>query len=142
MAYATIAQFVEAFGEVEAVELSNLDDVEVVVRRDEILQRALDDGAAEMDSYFWRYSLPLSSIPQPCIGCNLDIARHRLDRVREREDVRARYEDWRKWLELVAKGTIRLGVSAAGDAVSPETGGEVWSTQSERLYTNDTLRDF
>ncbi len=142
MAYATIGQFVEAFGQVEAVELTNLDDLEIVVVRDEILERALNDASAEMDSYFWRYTLPFGSLPQPLIGCCLDIARHRLDRVREREDVRARYEDWRKWLELVAKGTIRLGVDAAQTAVTPQADTEVWSTSADRQYTNDSLAGF
>jgi phage gp36-like protein len=142
MAYATVAQFIEAFGQVEAVELSNLDDLEIVVVRDEILERALNDASAEMDSYFWRYTLPFVSLPQPLIGCCLDIARHRLDRVREREDVRARYEDWRKWLELVAKGTIRLGVDAAQAAVTPQADTEVWSTSADRQYTNDSLAGF
>jgi phage gp36-like protein len=142
MAYATVAQFIEAFGQVEAVELSNLDDLEIVVVRDEILERALTDASAEMDSYFWRYTLPFISLPHPLIGCCLDIARHRLDRVREREDVRARYEDWRKWLELVAKGTIRLGVDATQTAVTPAADTEVWSTSADRQYTNDSLAGF
>lgn len=142
MAYATIEQFVEAFGQVEAVELSNLDDAEIVVVRDEILDRALNDASAEMDSYFWRYTLPFASLPQPLIGCCLDIARHRLDRVREREDVRERYKDRLKWLELVAKGTIRLGVDEAQTAVTPQADTEVWSTTSERRYTNESLVGF
>lgn len=144
MAYATIAQFIEAFGELEAIELSNLDDPAIVVIENPVLERALTDSSAEMDSYLWRYELPFNSIPQPLIGCCLDITRHRLDRLREREDVRKRYEDWKKWLEQVAKGIVKLGVDEQGTEVEMEGGslGEIWSNPGQQMYTTESLRDF
>jgi phage gp36-like protein len=143
MSYATGDQFVKAFGDREAIELTNLDDAESDGITETVLERALADASAEMDSYLWRYSLPFASIPQPLIGCCLDIARHRLDRIREREDVRKRYEDWKKWLEQVAKGLVKLGVDESGVTVEQgEDLGEVWSDPGQRLYTNETLAGF
>lgn len=144
MAYATIEQFIEAFGQLETFELSNLDDPSIVAIENPVLERALNDASAEMDSYLWRYTLPFTSIPQPLIGCCLDIARHRLDRLREREDVRKRYEDWKKWLEQVAKGIVKLGVDEQGAEVEMEGGslGEIWSNPGQRTYTTESLRDF
>lgn len=144
MAYATLPQFIQAFGQQETIELSALDDPTISAVDTAVIERGIDDASAEMDSYFWRYRLPFVTAPATLVGCCLDITRHRLDRVREREDVRKRYEDWLKWLELVAKGTIRLGVDAAGTAIGPTatSGGEVWGVRPDRQYTEQSLNGY
>jgi phage gp36-like protein len=108
--YGTATEFSEAFGENETVMLTNLDTPMATAINPVPLSRALTDAAALIDSYIGRrYLLPLSVTPQVLIPYALDIARYRLDRIRDREDVRKRYEDAIKWLEMVAKGTLDLG---------------------------------
>lgn len=140
--YASIAQFIEAFGQQEASELSYLDDDSQAGINTAVLERALNDASSEMDSYFGFYPLPFVSPPKVCIGCCLDIARHRLDRVREREDVRKRYEDWRDWLRLVAQGKVKLGLSVEEVKTLQPAIGEVWSRRSDYVYTNESLAGF
>lgn len=112
--YGTEALFVEAFGEPETVMLTNLDRPMATTIDPVPLNRALVDGAALIDSYLLRrYQLPLTVTPQVLIPYALDIARYRLDRIRDREDVRKRYEDAIKWLESVASGKCFLGTDVA-----------------------------
>lgn len=108
--YGTAAEFEEAFGVPETVMLTNLDTPTATIVSPVPLTRALTDAAALIDSYIGRrYLLPMAVTPRVLIPYALDIARYRLDRIRNREDVRARYEDAIKWLEMVAKGTLDLG---------------------------------
>jgi phage gp36-like protein len=109
--YGTATEFEEAFGVPETVMLTNLDTPNATTVNPVPLSRALTDAAALIDSYIGRrYLLPMSVTPQVLIPYALDIARYRLDRIRNREDVRVRYEDAIKWLEMVAKGTLDLGL--------------------------------
>ena len=109
--YGTAILFAEAFGMPETVMLTNLDTPMATVLNPVPLDRALVDSAALIDSYIGRrYPLPLLAIPQILVPYALDIARYRLDRIRNREDVRARYEDAIKWLEGVRDGKNTLGV--------------------------------
>ena len=109
--YGTAVLFAEAFGMPETVMLTNLDTPMATVLNPVPLDRALVDSAALIDSYIGRrYPLPLPAVPQILVPYALDIARYRLDRIRNREDVRARYEDAIKWLEGVRDGKNTLGV--------------------------------
>ena len=112
--YGTAALFVDAFGLPETVMLTNLDTPMATVINPVPLNRALTDAAALIDSYLSRrYLLPLTVTPQVLIPYALDIARYRLDRIRDREDVRQRYEDAIKWLESVRDGKCFLGTDVA-----------------------------
>lgn len=118
MAYATLAQFIEAFGELEAIELTNLDNPEATAIDPIPMERALTDASALIDTYLGRlYRLPLPTVPAVLIPCCLDIARHRLDRIRVRDDVRQNYEDRIRWLEQVCKGIISLGADLLNQPV-------------------------
>ena len=109
--YGTAVLFSEAFGMPETVMLTNLDTPTATLVNPVPLTRALVDSAALIDSYIGRrYPLPLPAVPQILVPYALDIARYRLDRIQNREDVRIRYEDAIKWLEGVRDGENTLGV--------------------------------
>jgi phage gp36-like protein len=113
MPYATESQFITAFTRDEAVSLTNLDDPSVEDVNSVALDRALTDASEEIDSYLaGRYTLPLTAVPKVLIGKCLDIARYRLDTVRQRDDVRQRYDDAIKFLTLISKGSISLGLDS------------------------------
>jgi phage gp36-like protein len=136
--YGTASQFIEAFGEPETVMLTNLDTPMATVVNPVPLNRSLVDGAALIDSYLLRrYQLPLTVTPQVLIPYALDIARYRLDRIRDREDVRQRYEDAIKWLESVASGKCFLGTDVAAnlpvDATATVGSVEYGSTETINL---------
>lgn len=141
MAYATIAQFTEAFTEREAIALTNSDDPAAEYVNQISLQRALDDATAEIDSYLsGRYSLPFASVPKVLTFHCLNIARYRLSMIAPGEDVRQRYEDALAFLKMLAKGDVSLGI-AADDQQIVDAGSPQYS-KPPRLWTDDTLRDF
>lgn len=142
MPYATRDEFVEAFDLRETVELTNLEDPTATEINTTRLDRALIDAASEIDSYLWRYQLPLSLSIDWFKPCNLDVAIHRLYQHNVPEDVRNRYLDWIKKLEMVAKGTMKLPATAIVDPAVPTTYGDVLISKGDRTYTNRSLRGF
>lgn len=69
---------------------------------------ALLKASGFADGYISRY-LPLASAPEGLKQAVIDIAIYRLASEHATEDQRLRYEDARRWLEMVAKGSISLG---------------------------------
>jgi phage gp36-like protein len=138
MAYATIYQFRDTFG-LESIELSNLDYPDDDAENEEALNRALTDASAVIDTYLGRYALPLPVNPPVLVPYCLDVARYRLWRNSDApEDVRKRYEDAIRWLELVAKGTVKLVIPPVNptDPPTPPAGANVRydiSRQSHRF---------
>lgn len=119
MNYASLEQFVAAFGEREAVELTNLESPTAVAVDTAVMDRALADASALIDSYIQRrYALPLASVPEALVPRCLDISRFRLDVFNPREAVQKRHDDAVRWLEQVAKGLVSLGL--AEDAAPQE----------------------
>jgi phage gp36-like protein len=142
MPYATRDEFVEAFELRETVELTNLEDPTATQINTIRLDRALVDGASEIDSYLWRYVLPLSISIDWFKPCNLDIAIYRLYQHNVPEDVRNRYLDWIKKLEMIAKGTMKLPVNDAASPNDTASFGRILIAKGARTYTNESLRGF
>jgi phage gp36-like protein len=146
MPYCTIAQFIDTFGEQEAIALTNLHRPSEVAIDEDNLTQALTDASAMIDGYIQnRVSLPLTEpqIPATLKACCADIARYRLDRNRCREEVRIRYEDWISWLKDVSKGIVNLGLDSQ---VPPESAtlvpDRVYVQSSDRVFTDDVLRRY
>jgi phage gp36-like protein len=142
MPYATKNEFVEAFEERETVELTNLEDPTAITINTVRLDRALIDGASEIDSYLWRYQLPLSASIAWFKPCNLDIAIYRLYQHQVPDDVRNRYLDWIKKLEMVATGKLRLPATAIVEPTANTTFGNSLVVKGDRTYTNNSLGGF
>lgn len=119
MAYATSQDFVDAFGQPETLQLTNLDNPIATTINLVPLDKALDDASAEIDTYIGsRYILPLASTPSVVNRYCLDIARYMLDRIHTREDVRLRYEDALKWQAMLASGKVSIGADLLGASIS------------------------
>jgi phage gp36-like protein len=143
MSYATPADFILAFGNDEAVEITNLDNPTASTVDTPKLQRALDDATSEIDSYVLAasYSLPLASVPIVLREkCN-DIARYRLDKWRNREDVRRRYEDALLWLQNLAKGLTSLGADSSGDPIESGADSPIYYSRP-KVYTDETMQGY
>lgn len=116
MAYATVADLVARYGEDEMIQRT--DRVNAGVIAQDIAQKALDDAAAEIDGYLAsRYKLPLPTVPPHLARIACAIARYRLWEDLASERVRQDYEDSRRFLEALAKGTVSLGLP---DTLPPE----------------------
>lgn len=113
MSYATEVDMLARFG---ADELTALADRDGNGSADSgMMERALDDASAEIDVYLaGRYALPLAHVPTVLVRIACDIARYRLWADRASDEVRRRYEDARRMLELIAKGDVSIGADAPG----------------------------
>ncbi len=137
--YATIQDFERAFTEEEAVALSNLNKPEATVVDAEVLNEALVNASAEIDSYLRaRYSLPFAIVPQELVPHCLSISRYRLTSYDPSDDVRQRYEDSVRWLEQVARGLAILDVPAPEQEVVQGVGMPQYCAPG-RIFTHSSL---
>lgn len=113
MSYAALADLVERYGEDEILRLSDREGTGEI--NDDIVNKALEDATAEIDTYLsGRYNLPLSPVPKVIKRLACDIARYLLWEDRASEEVRKRYEDVKRMLEQMANGLIVLPGYANG----------------------------
>lgn len=129
MSYATLADLQSRFTEAELRQSSDHYGQETDETR---LQVALDDAAAEIDSFLSsRYRLPLVdndgvplNVPRTLTRCACDIAIYRLQALRTADDIkdaRRRYDDVIKLLGQIKAGEVEL----AGAALLPVLEGGV-----------------
>ena len=126
MPYALKSDMLEEFDEQELIQLTDRDIPTAGAIVDAVLTRALTGASAEIDGYLVRYSGQTLTLPiLTRYAC--DIARYRLYRSGAPEEVRNRYRDAIRFLEMVAAGKISLGVAAetaAADTTIQFTGGQ------------------
>jgi phage gp36-like protein len=139
--YADVQDTIDKFGLAEMLALSNLDDPSLTIVNAALILENLIDASAEIDAYIaGRYNLPLPEVPAALKAACLDITRYRLSRVRPREDVRQRYEDWIRFLRDVAMGKASLGLpqnsAIDGNLVS------VKISNPDRVFSENTLKSF
>lgn len=119
MPYATLADLVERFGELELTQLT--DAVSPGLIDEAVVARALADAEAVVDGYLGgRYSLPLTSVPAVLAGAVCDLARARLYKDALPPVVEKRHDDALRYLSAVGQGRITLGAApepaSTGDA--------------------------
>jgi len=80
----------------------------------ELVERALTDATAEIDSYLaGRYNLPLATVPAVLVRLACDMAVYRITSeygAGLTEERRQRYEDAVAWLKRAASGDVALGL--------------------------------
>ena len=165
MIYATVADLVARFGELELVQLTDLVNIPPSVIDTARVETKVDDACAFIDGYVGQvYRLPLAGCAKPVtvvgtapemvpppvlvrIAC--DLARYYLhDDLAPENEVYRRYKAAVKELEAIAAGGAQLACPWGGSpgaliAADAQSGGtEVWSEFSPRQVTDDTLRGF
>lgn len=119
MAYCTAQDMMDRFGEQELIQLTDRDGSSGAIVQD-VLDQAIADAAAEIDSYLGaRYELPLSNPPAVLTRIACDLARYQLHDhgiEEERSVVVARRNDAVQWLRRVSTGEVSLGVGSGADA--------------------------
>ena len=163
MIYATVADLVARFGELEIVQLTDQDHIPPSVINVAAVDVKIADACALADSYIGQvYRLPLAGCAKPVPGAApeyvvppvlvrlvCDLTRYYLhDDLAPENEVYRRYQAAMKELEKIATGKSVLscpwggspGVALGADA---QTGGdEVYAQFSARAVTEDTLRGF
>ncbi|WP_024302226.1 gp436 family protein [Pseudogulbenkiania sp. MAI-1] len=134
--YATRDDMVKRFGEKEVIALTDRDYTGQI--DDTVLSEALADAGVEIDGYIGgRYPLPLAQPPKILTGYACDIARYRLcgSSTQLTEDIRDRYRDAVKFLELAANGKVTLGgMPGGGPAPTDNT---VQFASGSRVFARD-----
>jgi phage gp36-like protein len=145
--YATVDDFIEAFGTVEARRTANIDAPAVNNPDNDRMTEALEDASDEIDSYLQeRYNVaglrddPPRRLKRIC----LDIARYTLTKNRPPEDYRLRYEDALKWLREAAAGKVSLGLTVTDEVTMTEGRGNrpFVVNGTGRVFTYDGMKSF
>lgn len=122
MAYATVADYIAAFTESEAIQVSNLDRPSATAVDESRIQSALADAAAEIDGYIYQF-LPLEAIPRPLRRWCLVVARKNLHVLGGHEVIAEDYRAAIQWLRDVRDNKTSLGLDVAtGEALPSPLG--------------------
>jgi phage gp36-like protein len=145
--YATVADLIAAFSQDEILELSNIDYPDATTINNAVVERAIEDAQAQIDTYLeTRYRTPLAVVPIVIRNYTCDLARYILDKNRPREEVTRRRDLVFYYLKDVAANRASLpGIQDGtnGATVAGTTDGDVVIFFSPgRTWTADTLGDF
>ena len=139
MTYATEADLVLRFGADEIAQISNT-GLEGGVDNARVVQVLTDTDALINGYLVSRYAIPLSTVPEVLVPFACDIARCLLARL-PTDEMKDRKKAALRWLELVAKGDLSLGVDPEGQQPA-ESGGGAKAVGSPRTFSQESLRDF
>ena len=134
MPYATTEQVTERYGADLVLRLTDRDGDGAADA--EVLERALADAAAEIDTYLAaKYQLPLSETPAVLTRLAVDIAVYRLASEADllTEERRQRYDDAISLLRRIAKGEASLGLE------SPGAPSRAWTQSRPRRFSRETM---
>lgn len=114
------------------------------------INAALLDASTEIDaSLISRYQLPLDNVPEILVRMCCEIALYRMQGLRplaNLEDVRKRYDDARKDLEMIRNGKLSLGVDpiAAKQPTleQPSTVLTSNSPMTSQIFSRDRLKNY
>lgn len=112
MPYCTLQNLIDRFGDVELKQLTGggaaIDEV--------VVNRAIDDAEAEINSYLLAYTLPLVSVPANFELMACDLVRFYLYKTKVPEVVDTRYKKAIRYLEKVSEGKVKLQPDTSGTA--------------------------
>lgn len=110
---------------------------------DTTVARYIADAESMIDGYLGkRYNLPLGDVPKSLTKVAADLAMYFLhgDTADKDSPVAQAYRDALKWLDQVAKGLVVI--ESAGVVPEAAGGGQVKTSEPNRVFTRDKLGDF
>lgn len=142
MAYITQEQLENRHGAQTVAKLTDRGTPATGLLDGAVLAQALADADAMIDGYLQaRYALPLGLVPPLLTDLAGAIALYKLYRNAPPEKVRLDYEDARRSLEAISKGTIRLSVGGSEPA-APVVSDSVRTNEPERPFSVTTLKGY
>ena len=126
MTYCTKSDMVDRFTDAELVQLTDVAGIGLI--DDAVLNEAIDDAAAEIDSYLVGYTLPLDTVPPRFKRMACDIVRYFLYGNAPTDEVAKRFNAAIDYLERVASGDITLmrQAQASGNVAVIESNSQVF----------------
>lgn len=142
MAYATLQQLTDRFGERMLIALTDRADIPTHAIDQAVIDRALADTDALIDGYLMaRYVLPISGTVPPLLADLAQaIAIYKLHIQAADPKIEADYKDALRSLQQIANGTIRLPVAGAEPETQGGSGAVV--TDRERPFTAENMKGF
>ena len=119
MAYASVDDMIQRFGEREMVQLSTPAGQDMAGVVSDVVCRALDDASAHADSYLrMKYRTPLD-VPPPEVTLHVcHLARYFLAAGNDRtasEDMKYRRDEANAWLREIRDGKVKLDLLDVSD---------------------------
>lgn len=134
MIYATKQDMIDRFSQLEIQQLTDKSEPPAGAINDVVLNRALQDASGDIEAALnGRYALPLASVPPVLVRVCCNLTRYYLYEDGASEAVKRRFDDDKKFLDSIAKGTATLGLDGAGASVAPAAGG-VEFNDSRRVF--------
>ena len=137
MAYATLQNLIDSFGETEINQLADRDN-------DGLIDTALitlvqNKSASLIDSYLGSiYITPIVNPPEIIVGIDCDIQRYYLYDDNPTDRVVKGFDASIAWLEKVNKGLIRIKATTI-NSIS-QNSGAINYIESERMFSRDAMR--
>ncbi len=119
MPYCTEQNLIDRYGETELIQLT--DQANAAAIDTAVLNSAIADADAEINSYLTAYALPLATIPANFERMACDITRYYLFGSSVPELVQKRYDNAIGYLKLVAKGGINIAPDTSGTVAAPSS---------------------
>ncbi len=143
MAYATLQQLIDRYGEAMLVGLTDRGEAATGLVVAAPVDRALADADALIDGYLLdRYALPVAEIPALLTDLALSIAIYKLHPHTPDAKVKDDHDGAIKTLVAIRSGAVRLAVAGVAAAPSPSGGGGARMTDRERPFTAGNLTGF
>ena len=143
MTYATVANMIERFGELEMIRLSMPDDRTAETVNGAKIEVGLADAGALIDDYLRkRYQVPVATPPESLVRATCVLARYDLaqgEHTEPTEQMRLARKEVIGWLEALASGAVQIDAPASGSAVAGNAGGARASDRG-RTFSDDSLR--
>ena len=136
--YCTEADLLKQISEAELISLTDDEASGAIV--DEVVNRAIADADAEIDTYcVSRYTVPFETVPDIIRKISVDIAIYNLYARRRGapDDRKDRYTNAIRFLEAVSKGDVSIGTTDSGDgaAVSAADGPAANASVDDRIFS-------
>jgi phage gp36-like protein len=141
MAYATLQNLIDRYGEALLIDLTDRADPPVGALDADVVQRALESASALIDGYVGGlYALPVAEVPPLLTQLCEAIACYRLHTYAAPEQIEAGHKEALGSLEKIARGLIRLPIA---DREPDRNGGSgVQVTDRERPMTAADMTGF
>jgi phage gp36-like protein len=140
MAYCTQSDLLELISEDDLIQLT--DDAGMGIVDSSVVDRAISDADAEIDSYCGtKYDVPFSPVPVMVRKLSVDISIYNLFARRRGapEDRKERYNNAIRFLKDVSKGLGSLGADAP--LSDDDAGPEATTSKSDRIFTSGRKSD-
>lgn len=140
MSYITKQGLIDRFGATELIQLTDRANRPPTTIDDVVVNRAIGDAAAEIDSYLAKvYSLPIAVVPAVLERKAADIARYFLHGKSADKDgpVAIAYRDAIAWLRDIARGLVEI--DTGGDKPAQAGGGSVKASAPNRVFTRESM---